>query len=217
MRVGSLFSGIGGIALGLERAGMEIIWQVEIGEYEREVLARHWPNARRYGDVRSVHGPLAHAAQLTSVDICGGRENIRSQGEASEHDGCQSCLPPVDLICGGPPCQPVSHAGRRLGERDDRYLWPEMLRVVRELRPRYVLFENVFGLLTHEGGVLLARVSSDLEDAGYEVLPPVVLPAVGLGAPHRRDRVFVVAHTSTSRCTRSKDTRTDRSDAPAHE
>src|SRR3990167_9885656 len=107
MRVGSLFSGIGGIALGLERAGMEIIWQVEIGDYEREVLAQHWPNARRYGDVRSVHGPLAHAE-------CAGREGrvreheLRQAGEEVQAERCDSCLPKIDLICGGPPSPPLS-------------------------------------------------------------------------------------------------------------
>ncbi len=103
-------------------------------------------------------------------------------------------IPWVDIISGGFPCQPVSVAGKRQGERDDRYLWPEMFRVVRALRPRWVVAENVYGLITHEGGKLLDKVYDDLESEGYETLPPIVLPACAFGAPHRRDRVWIVAH-----------------------
>src|SRR5512139_2392629 len=99
LTVGSLFSGIGGLELGLERAGMAVRWQVEIDPYCRKVLAKHWPDVARYEDVRDV-----------------GRHNLE----------------PVDLICGGFPCQPVSLAGKRMGDGDDRWLWPEFIRVVRE-------------------------------------------------------------------------------------
>jgi DNA (cytosine-5)-methyltransferase 1 len=111
---------------------------------------------------------------------------------AGEHGEAWPDTP--DIITGGFPCQPVSHAGKRQGAADDRYLWPEMFRLVRTLRPRWVVAENVYGLITHEDGALLDKVYDDLEGEGYEALPPIVLPACALGAPHRRDRVWIVAH-----------------------
>ncbi len=105
MKVGSLFSGIGGLDLGLERAGMEVVWQVEIDDFCNKVLAKHWPDVARYRDVRTVGDDLEH----------------------------------VDLICGGFPCQPVSVAGKRNGKEDERWLWPDYLRIVRIVKPRWVL------------------------------------------------------------------------------
>lgn len=99
---GSLFSGIGGFDLGLERAGMVCKWQVENNEFCQKVLTKHWPNVSRFGDIKNV---------------------------------TKEQLEPVDLICGGFPCQPFSQAGKQRGKADDRYLWPEMLRVIRELKP----------------------------------------------------------------------------------
>lgn len=104
----------------------------------------------------------------------------------------------VDIISGGFPCQPFSQAGRRRGTADDRYLWPEMLRVIREASPRYVVAENVRGLLTQDGGVVFEQVCAGLEAAGYEVLP-LILPAAGVGAPHRRDRIWIIAHSNVAR------------------
>ena len=123
---GSLFAGIGGMDLGLERAGMQCKWQVEINPYAQKVLAKHWPHVDRFEDVRAV----------------GARE-----------------LAPVDLIAGGFPCQDISHAGLRAGIDGERSgLWSEFARLVRELRPRYVLVENVAALLVR--GV--ERVLGDL-------------------------------------------------------
>jgi DNA (cytosine-5)-methyltransferase 1 len=99
----------------------------------------------------------------------------------------------VDLVTGGFPCQPFSAAGRRAGTEDDRHLWPEMLRVIRETNPTFVLGENVGGLLTWDGGLVLEMVMSDLEEAGYEA-GAFVIPACALDAPHRRDRVWIAAH-----------------------
>jgi DNA (cytosine-5)-methyltransferase 1 len=98
----------------------------------------------------------------------------------------------VDIISGGFPCQPYSMAGKRLGKEDDRHLWPEMLRVIREVQPTWVVGENVFGLVNWSGGLVFHEVQSDLEAQGYEV-QPYVLPAVSVNAPHRRDRVWFVA------------------------
>ncbi len=99
----------------------------------------------------------------------------------------------IDVISGGFPCQPFSLAGKRGGTGDERYLWPEMLRVIHELRPRWVVAENVPGLLSIDGGLVFENVLVDLEREGYETLP-LVYPAAGVGAPHKRDRVFMVAH-----------------------
>ena len=99
----------------------------------------------------------------------------------------------VDIVSGGFPCQPYSTAGKRKGKDDERHLWPEMLRVIRECTPRYVVGENVRGLVNWSGGVVFEEVCANLEDAGYAV-QPFVLPAAGVGAPHRRDRVWFVAY-----------------------
>src|SRR3990167_3570030 len=155
---GSLFSGIGGFDLGFERAGIKTIWQVECEPYCLKVLEQHWPNVRRYTDVR------------TFLD------------ESPERP---------DILSGGFPCQPVSHAGQRRGEADVRWLWPKMLSVVRSLQPRWIVAENVLGLVTHEGGRLLDAIYADLEDANYKTLPPLVVPACAFGAPHLRYRVWI--------------------------
>lgn len=104
----------------------------------------------------------------------------------------------VDIITGGFPCQPYSTAGKRLGKEDDRHLWPEMLRAIREIRPKYVVGENVSGLISWSGGLVFDEVQADLEAEGYEVFA-FVLPAAGVDAPHRRDRVWFVAYTSGQR------------------
>ena len=101
----------------------------------------------------------------------------------------------IDIISGGFPCQPYSSAGKRLGKEDDRHLWPEMLRVIREVRPRWIVGENVLGLVNWNGGLVFHEVQTDLEAEGYEV-QPYVLPAAAVGAPHRRDRVWFVAHAN---------------------
>ncbi len=152
--VGSLFSGIGGLDLGLERAGWEVKWQVEVDEWCRKILTKHWPDVPKYGDVRELSG---------------------------------DDLEPVDLIAGGPPCQPVSVAGRRKAQADPRWLWPEFLRIVSEVRPRLVLVENVPGLL-HRG---MAGVIGDLSACGYDA-EWGCLSAADVGAPHLRQRVFIV-------------------------
>lgn len=115
-----LFAGIGGLSLGLERAGLVVVGQVEIDPWCRSILARHWPEVPRHDDVR------------TAVDWWTGRPD----------------RPRVDVVAGGFPCQPVSTAGKRLGTADPRWLWPAMADVIDRLRPRWVLWENVPGLRT---------------------------------------------------------------------
>jgi DNA (cytosine-5)-methyltransferase 1 len=160
LNVLSLFSGIGGLELGLERAGMTVVGQVEIDPFCRRVLAKHWPEVPRHDDVR------------TCV------EWWRSQPR-----------PAVHLVAGGPPCQPSSDAGPRLADRDERWMWPEFAAVVAAIRPDWVIAENVPGLL--DRGIDLAV--GYLRDFGYE--PRVgLIPACALGAPHPRERVFILAH-----------------------
>jgi site-specific DNA-cytosine methylase len=159
MTVGSLFSGIGGLDLGLERAGHTVRWQVEANPYCRRILAQHWPDIPCYPDV----------THLTA-----------------------ETLEPVDLICGGFPCQPVSVAGAQKGTDDDRWLWPHFAQLLGALRPRYALLENVPGLLTTHGGREFGAILSDLADSGYDAEWDC-LPASAVGAPHRRYRVFIIA------------------------
>jgi DNA (cytosine-5)-methyltransferase 1 len=144
---------------------MQVRWQVENDPYCIRVLEKHWPNVKRYGDVREV--------KWAEVE-------------------------PVDLICGGFPCQPVSVAGARKGDKDERWLWPEFLRAIREIRPRYALVENVPGLLSTDNGRLARGVFGDLAEIGYDAEWNIV-SATDVGAPHLRKRVFIVAHSSESR------------------
>ena len=103
----------------------------------------------------------------------------------------------IDIISGGFPCQPYSSAGKRLGKEDERHLWPEMLRAIREIQPSWVVGENVRGLTNWNGGLVFDEVQSDLEAEGYEVLP-FLLPAAAVNAPHRRDRIWFVAFKNTN-------------------
>jgi len=104
----------------------------------------------------------------------------------------------IDILTGGFPCQPYSAAGKRLGKEDDRHLWPEMLRAIREIQPTWVVGENVRGLTNWNGGVVFDEVQADMEDEGYEVTP-FLLPACAVNAPHRRDRIWFVAYSMHDR------------------
>ena len=115
----------------------------------------------------------------------------------------------IEIITGGFPCQPFSLAGKRKGTDDERYLWHEMLRAIQQIQPTYVVAENVRGLLTIDGGMVFEQVCADLEAEGYQV-QPVLLPAAGVNAPHRRDRIFIVAYSN-----KCDDRRTSRADETA--
>ncbi|HUW16456.1 MAG TPA: DNA (cytosine-5-)-methyltransferase [Actinomycetes bacterium] len=191
---GSLFAGIGGIDLGLERAGWTPRWSVEWDPYCQHVLAHHWPDVPRHGDIRTVH--CAAACPHGDAEHLGREVAQGHQAAPAIGTGCRSCLEPVDLIAGGFPCQPWSMAGKRQGTEDDRWLWPEFERTIRELRPRYVLVENVPGLLAGRGG--MGAVLGGLAALGYDAEWDCI-PASAVGAPHRRDRVWIVAHTDAGR------------------
>jgi DNA (cytosine-5)-methyltransferase 1 len=109
----------------------------------------------------------------------------------------------IDIISGGFPCQPYSSAGKRLGKEDERHLWPEMLRAIREIQPSWVVGENVRGLTNWNGGLVFDEVQTELEAEGYEVLP-FLLPACAVNAPHRRDRIWFIAYSNGSRYNRQK-------------
>ncbi len=157
LTVGSLFSGIGGIDIGLERAGMSVVWMCENNAYARKVLHKNWPDVPVYDDVRLI----------------------------------DETAPKVDVLCGGFPCQDVSFAGKREGLNDGTRtgLWIEFARIIRILRPRYVLLENVPGLLSLGFGRVLGALAEIGYDAEWQVLS-----AAQFGAWHLRRRVFIVAY-----------------------
>ena len=185
MRHASLFSGIGGFDLAAEFMGWENVLHCEINPWCQKVLKYHFPNSKQYDDI-------------TRTDFTPWRGK-------------------VDVLTGGFPCQPFSVAGQRKGQEDDRYLWPEMLRAIREIRPTWVIGENVAGILSMvqpgsevtvesqaslfdkadketilEQEYVIETVCRDLEREGYSV-QPILIPACGVGAPHKRYRVWFIA------------------------
>lgn len=166
MNVLDLFSGIGGFSLGLERAGMRTVAFCEVDPFCRRILAKHWPDVPCYDDVR----------ELTA-------DRLRSDGIA------------VDVICGGFPCQDVSAGGLRVGIGGARSgLWAEYARLISELRPRFVIVENVTGLLDRGLDVVLGALASIRYDAEWHSIP-----ATALGFPHERDRIWIVAYPAALR------------------
>lgn len=163
-----LFSGIGGFSLGLERSGLcETVAFCEIEPFPRKVLAKHWPEVPIYNDVR----------KLTADTL--------------SRDGIA-----VDVICGGFPCQDISTAGKGAGLAGERSgLWSEIARLVGELRPRFVIVENVSALLGRGLGTVLGDLASIGYDAEWHCIP-----ASHVGAPHRRDRIWIVAYPALLQC-----------------
>lgn len=182
----SLFSGIGGFDLAAQWAGFTNVFHCEIDPFCRKVLNHHFPNCISYDNIKTT-------------------DFTRHRGE-------------ITVLSGGFPCQPFSVSGKRKGANDDRYLWPEMLRTIREIRPTWIVGENVNGITSmvlpsQEIGVeseatdgetdrvsefVIERICKELEDEGYTV-QPLIIPACGIGAPHKRDRVWFLAHRTDSR------------------
>lgn len=159
MRLGSTFSGCGGLDIGLSRAlGATVAWHAEVDRDANKVLVHRWPGVPNLGDVGAVDW---------------------------------SQVEPVDVLCGGPPCQSVSSAGKRKGEADERWQWPAFLRAVRDARPRWVVAENPSALLGFDHGRAFGAILAELAEAGYDTWWRC-LRASDVGAPHRRERVFLV-------------------------
>lgn len=164
----SLFTGVGELDLSAELAGFQTVGQCEFAPYPTRVLERHWPGVARWKDVR----------EFTA-------ESFYKRTE------CQT----VTVLSGGFPCQPHSLAGKRLASLDERDLWPEYRRVIGEIKPSWVVAENVRGLLSSEFGGFYRGILRDLSDMGYRI-GWCTYPAAWVGAVHRRERVFTVAHAA---------------------
>ena len=162
LKVLDLFSGIGGFSLGLHRTnGFETVAFCEVDEFCQKILNKNFPKVPIFNDIKNLTKDL--------LDDSGIRE--------------------IDIVCGGFPCQPFSNAGKKKGRQDDRDLWPEMFRVIKETKPTWVIGENVTGFI----GMEFTRTKINLESLGYSV-QPFIIPACAVGAQHRRDRVWIVAH-----------------------
>jgi len=164
-KVLDLFSGLGGFSLGLERTGhFETVAFCDNDKFSKAILDKHWKGIKVYDDVREI------------------------TKEKFKEDGIEF----PDIITGGFPCQPFSVAGKQKGTSDDRHLWPEMFRIIKTFKPRFAIGENVRGIVNIQDGVVFETVCTDLESEGYEV-QPFNIPAAGVGAPHRRERIWFIA------------------------
>ena len=194
-----LFSGIGGFSLAASWAGFETILFCDNNKFCQELLKRRFNgevitdtakfrphNEKDKQELEGTKGNKLDTKQPRSIPI---------YGDIRDLDGTK--FRGATLLTGGFPCQPFSQAGKRKGKEDDRYLWDEMFRVIREAQPKWVLAENVYGLLTIDNGLVFNKVLSDLESIGYEV-QPLIIPACAVNAPHRRDRVWIVAKNTVN-------------------
>lgn len=170
MQIVDIFSGVGGFSLAGKWMGWKTVQFCEIGEFCQTALKYYFPDVPIHSDIKTLTG-----------------EKIINNGRYKK--GYPT------IIVGGPPCQPWSIAGKRKGSEDDRNLWYEAIRLVKELKPDFVLFENVSGIISSNGGLVFEQVHTDLEDEGYEV-QAFVLPAAGVEAPHQRDRVWFIAYNN---------------------
>ena len=191
-----LFAGIGGFSLALEEVFNEAKINhifCEWAEFPAAVLKKHWPNGTFYGDIADLVADTDSQRHKSSVaePEAEGRSNLCSGDRGDENET-------LTILTGGFPCQPFSHAGRRKGTADDRYQWPNMFEVIKNVKPDWVIAENVRGLVTWNDGMVLEQVCADLESEGYEV-QPFIIPACAVNAPHRRDRVWIIAYCANSR------------------
>jgi len=196
-----LYAGIGGFAIAAEWAGFRTIAFCEIDPYCRAVLAKHWPGVRQIEDVRDVY---RFASEYPACKLCD-EPFCERHGEHFSDCSCIGCtewddeIGAIDLLTAGVPCQPASLIGKRLGTADERWLWPETLRIVERLRPRVARFENPRAILTLDGGRAFHGIVSQLASIGYDLWWEPI-PAYAVGAGHRRERIIIFA--SDSDCTR---------------
>jgi DNA (cytosine-5)-methyltransferase 1 len=180
----SLFSGIGGFEIAAEAMGWKNFLSCDINEFGNRVREYYWPDAYHHKNIKDLNYETIHA-------------------ELSKRFGSEWRSEDI-ILTGGFPCQPYSVAGKQLGTEDDRHLWPEMLRIISEVQPRWIVGENVRGLINWGGGLVFDQVQADLEAKGYEILP-FLLPACAIDAPHRRDRIWFIAFNSKCSTTRRYD------------
>lgn len=212
-----LFAGIGGFSIAVDEVFDEPIRHIfcEWEKFPTEVLKKHWPDGEYWGDIAD----LVKATQTLRTQATSSTPNTKSHRlPASRHSRGEDeeRAKPADqneydvgitILTGGFPCQPFSQAGQRRGTADNRYKWPEMFEVIRNVSPDWVIAENVAGLVSWSDGLVLEQVCADLEGEGYEVWP-LVIPAVAVNAPHRRDRVWIIANSKDNGCkSKSGDTR----------
>ena len=179
LKVLDLFSGLGGFSLGLERTGhFKTVAFCDNNKYSKLILDKHWKGIKIYDDIREIT-----------------KEKFTTDG-----------IETPDIITGGFPCQPFSVAGKQKGTGDDRHLWPEMFRIIKVFQPKFVIGENVPGIVNIQDGVVFETVCTNLEDEGYEV-QPFNIPAAAVGAPHQRKRIWFIAVRSDVANTVSNDER----------
>ena len=176
-----LFSGIGGFAYAIDQAwdNIEHIF-CENNSFCQQIIKKHWKGSKIYEDINEFIAYAGHWRQ----------EEQRQQTARNEQYNRPF------ILTGGFPCQPFSQAGKRGGTNDNRYLWPQMLRVIQLTKPAWVIAENVRGILIIEGGLVFEKLCLDLEACNYAV-QPFIIPAVAVNAPHRRDRVWIIAHAES--------------------
>jgi DNA (cytosine-5)-methyltransferase 1 len=200
-----LFAGIGGFSYAIDQVyGKENTKHifVEINPFATAVIKKHWPEGEYWGDIREFIADTgrkyAHNPQ--------NEQELESKGSDEQSIKQPRDLGQIDILTAGVPCQPASQAGKRRGKKDDRWLWPETFAVIRELKPDWCILENVRGLLTLERGLVFEELCLELEGYGYS-LQPLIIPAVSVNAPHRRDRVWIVAHYQGKGLEREKSAR----------
>ena len=216
-----LFAGIGGFSYALDQVFYDRDIKHIFCEWEAfptAVLKKHWPDATYYGDIADLvtdtdsqrregkRGEDEGRLRQSSGEIQNQEQGLGDATDTKSEQSRglqQSEFQPdtsagLTILTGGFPCQPFSHAGRRQGTADDRYKWPEMFAVIQNVKPNWVIAENVRGLVTWNDGMVLETVCADLESEGYEV-QPIIIPACAIGAPHRRDRVWIIANRNNTR------------------
>jgi DNA (cytosine-5)-methyltransferase 1 len=176
-----LFSGIGGFSLAAHWAGFTTEVFCERDEFCQKVLNKHWPAVPIVSDIHEFPDPCSFYEDRCCDPNC---------------DSCEKRKVNIELLTAGVPCQPASLAGKRGGTADDRWLWPKTLEIIFSYRPRWVVLENVYGLITLQHGLAFEHIVSDLENDCYAT-QAFVIPAVSVNAPHRRDRVWIVAHSES--------------------
>tara|TARA_Y100000294_G_scaffold177322_2_gene202317 strand:+ start:3372 stop:4496 length:1125 start_codon:yes stop_codon:yes gene_type:complete len=192
-----LFSGIGGFSYAAQQIWKDdhnIIAFVEKDKYCQRVLKKHWPNIPIIDDIKGFN--YEKFTNVSNTENSDDKTSKNTEGWSQMQSGrgsCRSGTAKIDLLTGGFPCQPFSVAGRKKGKKDDRYLWPNMFKIIQETKPTWIIGENVPGIIN----MGLETTVFDLEEEGYEV-EVLVLPAIGVSALHKRNRVWIIANTDNS-------------------